>query len=410
MKKLKKSKILVLCALVFACALTLSSCLDFLGCRHESCEWVTEKEPSKTEAGFKNNVCTSCGEIVESEKIPRIEWSEEEIIAALKDSVFKVYAYGHDGESSFSQGSGFFIDEIGNFITNAHVVEGACSLKIQTADGKFYDVDKMYDYNYTGTDYAICHALIESSKPVKFSEELAVSDTVYALGYPNDASVLVTTDGEVVSVATKAQGVAYYSTGAAINSGSSGGILSNAYAEVVGITTCKFDEGYFGSLRYPDIKDAINKPRTEFKEPYQYFYTKDEADINGENMNEYFDISVKTVKALATKEIIYEVTVRLKESYLMYMPAIEESVKCKMKIEAICEYSDIFGNDKQQQGSRELEFTFESTRELIGGKGFNFHFSIPSDAWGEISASSNAELVSAVGTIVFYTDISTPDM
>ena len=44
----------------------------------------------------------------------------------------KVYCYDYDGETLLSQGSGFFINKTGTFITNAHVVEDAYYIKIKT--------------------------------------------------------------------------------------------------------------------------------------------------------------------------------------------------------------------------------------------------------------------------------------
>ena len=128
---------------------------------------------------------------------PEPQLTEEEINAKLKASVIKVICYDYDGITETSQGSGFFIDDDGTFITNAHVVKDCFYIKIKTHLGITHDVDVMYKYNGTVSDYAICKAkTCFSSQPVEFATTASAGDTVYALGYPNDSFVMKTTSGK----------------------------------------------------------------------------------------------------------------------------------------------------------------------------------------------------------------------
>ncbi len=404
---LNKKRIIsgVLLAILIVSLLALTSCLDML-CQHEESHWVTEREATKTEEGIKKSLCNECGEVLKTEKIPRIKWEEAEISESLADSIFKVYVYTSDGLSITSQGSGFFIDENGTFLTNAHVVKDAFVVRIQTNDGKFYNVDKMYEYEHTSSDYAICHAEIAQTKPVKFSESLKKTDTVYALGYPNDAVSLVISTGEVESELTKGNGISYYGTNAKINQGSSGGVLSNAYGEVVGITTCIFDNGNYGSIRYPDIKSVVQNEHNEGKAPYEFFYTKSEVLINSDNVEEYFEILIGVTPALATNQIYYDVTLRIKNDYISLHPAPEGEFTLKFKINTVCDYKTVFDVEKRSEGSREIDTNMTSSPELVVGKKFALYMNIPSDAWGEIAANASSEFLAAEGKLVLYTRIT----
>ena len=64
-----------------------------------------------------------------------IDESLPSLIKRIKPSVVIVFAYDNKGE--FLQlGSGFFISQNGDVITNYHVLQGASSAEIKTADEK----------------------------------------------------------------------------------------------------------------------------------------------------------------------------------------------------------------------------------------------------------------------------------
>ncbi len=61
------------------------------------------------------------------------------IIKRIKPSVVIVFAYDDTGEF-LKLGSGFFISQNGDVVTNYHVLQGASSAEIKTSDGKTYPI------------------------------------------------------------------------------------------------------------------------------------------------------------------------------------------------------------------------------------------------------------------------------
>lgn len=192
-------------------------------CAHTGTKWVIDIEATLDSEGSKHLECKSCGKNIKTEVIPEIFLTQAEVTAKLRSAVVKVICYDYDGKTEISQGSGFFIDNSGTFITNAHVVEDCFFIKVQTSLGVAYDVDVMYKYNGTVSDYAICKAKnCFSSNSVEFTTKAEVGDTVYALGYPNDAFVMSTTSGKITSTDAVDGTKHYYANTAWIDHGSSG--------------------------------------------------------------------------------------------------------------------------------------------------------------------------------------------
>lgn len=146
-------------------------------------------------------------------------------------------------------GSGFFINEQGDFITNAHVVSQAKSVYVQIPSlGK-----RIIDMEVVGIsperDLALLRITPESLTVIQDelgqvpylslgdSDMVLRSDEVLALGYPLGQHSLKSTTG-VVSGRERH----LIQMSAAINPGSSGGPLLNAKGEVVGINSSGFTE------------------------------------------------------------------------------------------------------------------------------------------------------------------------
>jgi S1-C subfamily serine protease len=220
----------------------------------------------------------------------------EEIEEKLKPSVVKIICYDYDGTTEISQGSGFFIDDKGTFITNAHVIKNCYYMKITTYFGMTYDVDVMYVYNGTNSDYAICRASERQvSQPVEFVESAMRFDKVYALGYPNGTFSINTTEGEIVSREAVEGSKHYYANTATIDHGSSGGVLVDTKGRVLGITTGSFAEGGYVALKYQDFKDDVEKKHTGGKAPGKYFHDFEDYTFDSSTMDKYFDIYVNVL-------------------------------------------------------------------------------------------------------------------
>lgn len=220
--------------------------------------------------------------------------SDQDIAAKLTPSVVCIQNYQVTQNYGFMQtdtsdssvspageGSGIIMSEDGYIITNAHVVEGATSLKVITSDGETYEAQLIG--SDTVTDLAVVKIDATGLTAAEFgsSEDLRVADKVMAIGNPggHELSSSVTIGyvsalNRAISNNTTGYTMEYIQTDAAINPGNSGGALINEYGQVVGINSAKISAtGYEGlgfaipiDTAQPIISDLI-----------QYGYVKDRA-------------------------------------------------------------------------------------------------------------------------------------
>lgn len=142
------------------------------------------------------------------------------------------------------RGSGFFYDDRGLIVTNAHVVGDFQVVEVITRDGKTSDgevigVDEDADLAVirldTGEDF---NTLLFSD-----SDVVNVGEDVIAIGFPLGdllGSTATVTKG-VVSAKRIKDGVDYLQTDAAINPGNSGGPLVDSSGNVVGVNTSRLE-------------------------------------------------------------------------------------------------------------------------------------------------------------------------
>lgn len=220
--------------------------------------------------------------------------SDQDIAAKLTPSVVCIQNYqvtqnygfmqtdtSDSSVSPASEGSGIIMSEDGYIITNAHVVEGATSLKVMTSDGETYEAQLIG--SDTVTDLAVVKIDATGLTAAKFgsSKDLRVADKVMAIGNPggHELSSSVTIGyvsalNRAIANNTTGYTMEYIQTDAAINPGNSGGALINEYGQVVGINSAKISAtGYEGlgfaipiDTAQPIISDLI-----------QYGYVKDRA-------------------------------------------------------------------------------------------------------------------------------------
>jgi serine protease Do len=150
-------------------------------------------------------------------------------------------------------GTGIIIDEIGNILTNNHVVDEATDIKVILSDGKHYAARIVG--KDPKTDLAVIRINPESKLPfVVFgdSDKVEVGEWVVAIGHPRGLDQTVT---QGIISAKHRQGITdpssyqdFLQTDAAINPGNSGGPLINLKGEVIGINSIIASEsgGYEG--------------------------------------------------------------------------------------------------------------------------------------------------------------------
>ena len=220
--------------------------------------------------------------------------SEQDIAEKLIPSVVCIQNYQVTQQYGFMQtdtensdvspageGSGIIFSEDGYIVTNAHVVDGATSLKAILSDGTTYEAELVG--SDTLTDLAVLKIDAIGLQAAEFgsSEDLRVADQVMAIGNPGgyqlNSSVTigyVSALNRAITNSSTGYTMEYIQTDAAINPGNSGGALVNQYGQVVGINSAKISAtGYEGlgfaipaETAQPVISDLI-----------EYGYVKDRA-------------------------------------------------------------------------------------------------------------------------------------
>jgi putative serine protease PepD len=169
-----------------------------------------------------------------------------EIAQRVLPSVVSIEAQSGRGGST---GSGFIIDSRGYILTNNHVIASSAmsggDIRVRLSDGFSYDAKVIgRDSSY---DLAVIKITAPNLKALQFgdSEEVAVGDSVIAIGSPLGLSGTVTLgiisakDRAVTAGGDDAESafINALQTDAAINPGNSGGPLVNSTGAVIGVNS-----------------------------------------------------------------------------------------------------------------------------------------------------------------------------
>lgn len=173
-----------------------------------------------------------------------------QIYAKCAPAVFVLEAYDEEGER-IAYGSGVFLSENGEAVSNFHVIDGAASLKAVTSDGETYDVTGIYGYD-TENDLIAFQVAGDGFTPmaVDYSGAQITGETVYTIGNPQGLKGSLST-GIISTVRRTVNGVSYIQTTAPISSGSSGGALIDAQGHLIGITSASISDGQNLNLAIP---------------------------------------------------------------------------------------------------------------------------------------------------------------
>ena len=194
-------------------------------------------------------------------------------VVAISNQGTTTNIYGQTTQTA-SSGTGFIITKDGYVVSNYHVVKGAKTLEVITADSKTYKA-KLVGYDEIN-DISVLKIDATDLPCVTFgsSDVLLVGDQVAAIGNPLGELTSTLTVGYVSAkdrmVNTDGSYINMLQTDAAINSGNSGGPLFNMKGEVVGITTAKYSgtsnsgasiEGIGFAIPLDDVIDMIEDLR-----------------------------------------------------------------------------------------------------------------------------------------------------
>jgi putative serine protease PepD len=152
--------------------------------------------------------------------------------------------FGTQSQTGSALGTGFVYDRNGDIVTNEHVVDGATSITVKFADGSSHKA------TVVGTDashdLAVLHVEVPSAElhPLHLgdSDAVQVGDDVVAIGDQFGLTDSVTTGivsalDRTITAPDSTPIKNAIQTDAAINHGSSGGVLIAADGRVIGVTS-----------------------------------------------------------------------------------------------------------------------------------------------------------------------------
>ncbi|HVU79458.1 MAG TPA: trypsin-like peptidase domain-containing protein [Gaiellaceae bacterium] len=206
---------------------------------HGSGDSQTAAPPTLTQPATTNVANTSSYTIGQIAR--QYSKSVVEIDAAQQS---QVSPFGGSGGAS-AEGTGFVYDTKGDIVTNAHVVDGATSIKVKLDDGSTATATLVGED--MSTDVAVIHVNVDASKlqPIPFgdSSKAQVGDPVVAIGNPFGLDDTVTSgivsalNRQITAPDNQTPIEGAIQTDAAINHGNSGGPLLNMQGQVIGITS-----------------------------------------------------------------------------------------------------------------------------------------------------------------------------
>ncbi len=194
-------------------------------------------------------------------------------VEKVYDSVVTIETYKKD--KLYATGTGFvYKNENGNgyILTNNHVIESGDAVRV------VFTNNSSVEAKIVGSDkYADIAVLTVDSKNILSVAQLGnnsatrIGDTVFAVGAPIDSSAyswtvtrgILSGKDRMVEVSLKNNNVSDWvmsviQTDAAINSGNSGGPLSNSNGEVIGITSMKLASSQIEGMGFAiPIEDAL---------------------------------------------------------------------------------------------------------------------------------------------------------
>jgi serine protease DegS len=159
-----------------------------------------------------------------------------------------------------SLGSGVIVSGDGYILTNDHVISGADEILVLLPDGR--ETQARVVGSDPETDLAVLRVELDglNAIPVGNSSQARVGDVVLAIGNPFGLGQSVSQG--IISAIGRGLGLNTYEnflqTDAAINRGNSGGALTDAYGNLIGINTAMLESGASQGISFAiPVKTAI---------------------------------------------------------------------------------------------------------------------------------------------------------
>jgi tetratricopeptide (TPR) repeat protein len=203
--------------------------------------------------GKKVQIPTSNPPIIPQEK--PIE-SLPSLIKRIKPSTVIIFAFDEKGEF-LKLGSGFFISQNGDVITNYHVLQGASSAEIKTADEKTYPITYIVAGDEQNDIIRLSVNIPSSSVyPLSLSKTIPeVGERIIVYGSPLGLENTVS-DGIVSAIRDIPDYGRIIQITAPISPGSSGSPVLNMQGEVIGIASFQMVEGQNLNFAIPSARIA----------------------------------------------------------------------------------------------------------------------------------------------------------
>ena len=171
-----------------------------------------------------------------------------------------------DASNRISLGSGVIMQSDGLLLTNHHVIEGAVKILVLLYDGR--EVPATVVGTDPEIDLAVLKIEADNLSPIALGEpsQARVGDIVLAIGNPSGIGQSVT---QGIISAKGRNGLRlnifenFIQTDAAINSGSSGGALIDAYGNLLGINTATLNNVGSTGISFAIPADAAAKVLTD---------------------------------------------------------------------------------------------------------------------------------------------------
>jgi len=170
---------------------------------------------------------------------------------------FDIYLKEKREEDILRLGSGFFISQNGDIITNYHVLKGAESAEVKTSDGKTYTISDI-----VAVDEKNDIIRLSVNIPSKYVLPLSLSDTTPEIGeriivYGSPLGLEKTLSDGIISAIREVPGYGkLIQITAPISPGSSGSPVLNMKGEVVGVATFQMVEGQNLNFAIPSERIA----------------------------------------------------------------------------------------------------------------------------------------------------------
>ena len=215
--------------------------------------------------------------------------SLQEIYAASIPSVVSI-------STDCGSGTGVVLSQNGYLVTNAHVVDGAKTIRVRLTD------DREFTARILGmddvSDLAVLDIDATDLTPARFgdSDSLRVGDSVVAIGDPLGSELRGTMTNGIISainrdVVVDGRTMSLIQTNAALNSGNSGGPLIDCYGQVIGINTMKIGtftdtagvEGLGFAIPSTQVKEIVDQIITQ-----GYVSGRPTLGIYGETLSSFY--------------------------------------------------------------------------------------------------------------------------